>query len=207
MSARSQETRSTADRVASLPPPLPRGWIDDSLPIARALIGAGFVAFSSYATVALFGGDVQPILGAMRRIGLMDDRYWFGLLVALFLFIGQIMTAERAPAIYGALLIPDTYYTARQMQPGVLALLLAYGATGAGLLAGLTAWGVLMAEGKGGRWALIVGMFLGLTLWGIMNALALPEWVLPYLAWLLAGIDGYLIARFGEILLFGKRRT
>lgn len=199
---RAQST-SLSDRAA----PLPRGWIDDSLPIARALIGAGFVAFSSYATVTLFGSDIQPIVGEGVSVGIMADRHWLGLLAALLFFFGEIMTAERAPAIYGAILIPDTYYTARQMQAGLLALLIAYGATGGGLLAGVTVWGWLLAEGKQGRRALIGGIGAGLTVWGIMGAITPPDWLLPVLAWAFAGADGYLIARFGEALLFGKRRT
>lgn len=198
-----QQTKAISDRAA----PLPRGWIDDSLPVARALIGAGFVAFSSYATVTLFGGDIQPIVGDGTSVGIMADRYWLGLLAALFFFVGEIMTAERAPAIYGAILIPDTFYTARQMQGGLLALLVAYGAGGGGLLTGLTVWGWLLAEGKRGRWALIGGVLSGLTVWGIMGVITPPEWLLPSLAWAFAGADGYLIARFGETLLFGKRRN
>lgn len=202
-----QQSQSQRQSITDRAAPLPRGWIDDSLPIARALIGAGFVAFSSYATVTLFGGDIQPIVGDVVRVGIMADRYWLGLLAALAFFVGEIMTAERAPAIYGAILIPDTLYTARQMQAGLLALLLAYGGTGAGLLAGLTVWGLLLAEGKPGRWALAAGVCAGLTVWGIMGAITPPEWLLPILAWVFAGLDGYLIARFGETLLFGGRRT
>src|ERR1051325_5717253 len=135
-----QQPTTQKPSLSSRAAPLPRDWIDDSLPVARALVGAGFVAFSSYATVTLFGNDILPIIGATRRIGMMDDRFWLGLLAALLLFVGEIMTAERAPAIYGAILIPDTRYTARQMQAGLLALLIAYGAVGAGPLAGVTIW-------------------------------------------------------------------
>lgn len=200
-------TQSQSTPLSERAAPLPRGWIDDSLPVARALIGAGFVAFSSYATVTLFGNDIQPIVGKGVSVGMMADRHWLGLLAALLFFIGEIMTAERAPAIYGAILIPDTYYTARQMQVGMLALLIAYGAVGAGLLTGLTIWGVLLAEGKSGRLALGIGIGVGLTVWGIMGAIIIPDWLLPVLAWAFAGADGYLIARFGETLLFGKRRA
>jgi hypothetical protein len=186
-------------------PPLPRDWIDDVLPVARALIGATFVAFSSYATVTLFGNDIRPIVGDVLTIGGMLDRYWLGVALALALFVGEIITAEHAPAIYGAILIPDTYYTARQMIGGIERFLAAYGAIGGGILAALTVWGLLLAEGRSGRWALLGGIVGGLCAWGIMGALATP-WMSTGAAWVFAGLDGYLIARFGETLLFGRRR-
>lgn len=198
---RAQEEASPVRKVA----PLPRDWIDDVLPVARALIGAAFVAFSSYATVTLFGNDIRPIVGDAFTFGGMLDRYWLGVVLALALFVGEIITAEHAPAIYGAILIPDTYYTARQMVAGITALLASYGSVGAGILAAVTVWGLLLAEGRSGRWALIGGIGGGLLAWGIMGAIATP-WMFVGASWVFAGLDGYLIARFGETLLFGRRR-
>lgn len=190
----------------TLPAPLPRGWIDDALPIFRALLGAAFVAFSSYATVVLFAGDIHPMTGDAVSIGIMADRYWAGLLLALAFFIGEIITAEHAPSVYGVILLPDTFYTARQMRPGVLAFLLAYGAVGAALCAAVSVWGLLLSEGKGGRWALLGAGVAGLTWWGIMGAVDVPAWLWLAQAWVFAFLNGYLVARFGETLLFGRRR-
>lgn len=211
MTIRSEPTRNpvappSEGRAGALPAPLPRGWIDDALPFFRALLGAAFVAFSSYATVILFAGDIQPVLGDAQSIGIMADRYWAGLALALAFFIGEIVTAEHAPAIYGVILLPDTFYTARQMQAGALALLLAYGAVGAGVCAAVSVWGLLLAEGKGGRWALLGAGAAGLTGWGIMRAIDAPAWLWIGQAWTFAFLNGYLVARFGETLLFGRRR-
>ncbi len=186
--------------------PLPRGWIDDALPAMRALVGAIFVAYSSYATVELFGTDVQPVVGGAATLGIIADRYWLGVAVALVFFVGEILTAEKAPSVYGAILIPDTYYTARQMQAGLLAFLMTYSVVGVGIMAAISAWGMLMAEGKGGRLALLAGIIAGLTGWGIMRAIDAPPWLWPVLSWAFAGLNGYLVARFGEALLFGHRR-
>jgi hypothetical protein len=194
------------ERRGALPAPLPRGWIDDALPIFRALLGAAFVAFSSYATVVLFAGDIQPIVGDAVSIGIMADRYWAGLLLALVFFIGEIVTAEHAPAVYGIILLPDTFYTARQMRPGFLAFLLAYDAVGAGLCAAVSVWGLLLAEGKSARWAFAGGILAGLTGWGIMGVIEAPAWLWIGQAWVFAFLNGYLVARFGETLLFGGRR-
>jgi hypothetical protein len=197
-----EESRNIVDRAA----PLPRAWIDDALPVMRALVGALFVAFSAYATVTLFGGDIRLVVGNASTVGVFADRYWFGVLLAFGLFIGEILTAEHAPTIYWALLIPDTFYTARQMQVGFLSLLTTYQAIGMGLMAGVTIWGLLLAGGKSGRTALIFGVLTGLTLWYIIGIIQVPPWLWSSLAWLFAGLNGYLIARFGETLLFGRRR-
>ncbi len=201
----SKPLESTTDRPRGAAP-LPRGWIDDALPVARTMFGAAFVAFSGWATIRLFAMDIQPLIGDAQTIGIMLDRYWLGLLLALSLFIGQVMTAESAPSIYGAILIPDTWYTARQMYPGLVIFLAAYGGVGCGILAGVTVWGLLMAEGKQGRMAAIVGVAAGLTLWFIIESVTEPAWVRVVLAWVFAGVNGYLVARFGELLLFGRRR-
>lgn len=145
-----------------IPAPLPRTWIDTTLPGARALLGALFVAFSGYSTVYLFSQDIQRLTGDKVSLMLFADRYWAGLALALLLFFGEIFTSERYPKVYRVLLIPDTFYTARQMVPAALFALTSY--------------------------AHLVGT------------------TLVVVSWLAALVLGYLIARFGEELIFGGRR-
>jgi hypothetical protein len=195
-----QQTGGIISRAA----PLPRTWIDDALPIGRALVGVLFVAYSAYSTIILFAADIQPIAGAGATLtpGLLADRYWCGIVLAIFLFIVEIVTAEHNQAIYGAALVPDTIYTGRQMYSGLLVLLVAYGAIGGSVLGAITVWGWLMSIGRSPRLAFVGLLLGGLIGYGIM---LLPG-AAPIMAGVFAGADGYLIARFGEVLLFGKRR-
>lgn len=193
----------TQQGIVTRAAPLPRSWIDDVLPFARAVIGILFVAFSAYSTVFLFAEDIRPMVGTGAALtpGILPDRYWCGIGLAVFLFVVEVITAEHNPAIYGAALVPDTIYTARQMRVGLLALLTAYGGIGGAVLGAITVWGWLMVEGRGKWIAFAGGVIGGLIGYGIM--------LLPYAsiaAWVFAGANGYLIARFGEVLLFGKRR-
>lgn len=190
--------------------PLPRTWLDATMPLFRGVVGAAFVAFSSYATVFLFATDIFPIVGERTQIGPFPDRYWYGILLAIGFFVGEIYTSERWPRAYRAILIPDTIYTARQMYAGFSAALnvLAYDVgqlwSILGLLAGVV---LLLAYGAGwsvkgwlGAW-LLASIVVGFVGWGF----SLDDARL-LLAILLSLYCGYIVARFGEAFLFGRRR-
>ncbi len=208
MSARSP--RTTVPRASDTLAPIPRHWLDLTMPFFRALIGAAFVAFSSYATVFLVATDIQPLMKEQMSIGLFADRYWFGIGLALTFFLGELYTAERWPRGYVAILIPDTIYTARQMWPGMAmaARLLTVDVASLLLVLALIGGFVLLIAYGGGwsfaRW---------LAGWLVVSAaiLLIGSFVALDIAQLLLSCStalycGYIVARFGESLLFGKRR-
>jgi hypothetical protein len=199
-------TTRTRDPLA----PLPRQWLDATLPFFRGLVGAVFVAFSSYATVFLFADDTKKLLGEQMTLGPFPDRYWYGVLLALGFFLGEIYTAERWPRAYRAILTPDTIYTARQMYAFFLSVLLILAEDMPGFLLVLAlAEGGLFLVAYGAHWSLRLWLSVGLVVGGILVSIA---WVWSFetarwfLAILLALYCGYIVARFGESLLFGKRR-
>lgn len=158
-----QPAQQPHNRALPMPPaPIDRRILDTALPIVRVLIGVAFVAYSAYSTITIFASDIAPATGLRNSYGIMQDRYLFGVALAVLLFVGELVTAERYPAVYAALLVPDTIYTARGL----------YGALSSILAAHLD-----MSAG-----ALLV------------------------CSWVVAGVVGYCVARFGESLLFGKRR-
>jgi len=190
--------------------PVPREWLDLTMPAFRALVGAAFVIFSSYATVTLVARDLSPILGDRAGIGLFADRYWVGIGLALGFFLGEVYTAERWPAAYQAILVPDTIYTGRQLYAGLaLAVaVLAQSPIDLLIVGGLAAAGAaLVAYGVG--WSLFKWIIAGAALVGLVFALGV-FWSLAAarttLAVLMALYTGGIVARFGEVLLFGKRR-
>lgn len=190
--------------------PLPRTWLDTSMPIVRALIGAAFVAFSSYATIFLFADDIQSIFHERTTIGPFADRYWYGMLAAVIFFLGEIYTAEKWPRAYRAVLVPDTIYTARQMYPGFAAVLSVLALDFSGMLFVLAlaiGSAVLIAYGAGWalRWWLLIWAVAGgiIIFTGWAWSLEIARLIL---AILMAAYSGYIVARFGEVFLFGKRR-
>lgn len=190
--------------------PLPRTMIDAAGPVVRGGVGALFVAFSSYATVFLFASDVQPILGDRMTLGAWPDRYWAGVLLALAFFLGEVFSSERYPRLYRAILVPDTIYTARQLYLGLHAGLRVLVTDQASLL-------LVLALIAGGVLLVAYGAGFSLRLW--FAAIVLSGGV-AYLTFLLADLAtaqimlagllalyiGYIVARFGEALLFGRRR-
>lgn len=116
--------------VRSVPPsmagtPLPRSWIDTTLPGARVLFGLLFVVYSAVSTIILFAEDIRRLTG--DRAGfIIPDRFWFGIGLAALIFLGELYTSERYPRVYALFLVPDTLYSARLMQPWLLTLFVAY---------------------------------------------------------------------------------
>ena len=181
--------------------PLPRDWTNSALPIVRAFIGAVFVAYSAQATVFLVASDLQGALANSVSLALFADRYWLGIAAALLFFIGQILTAEKAPAIWWCLLVPDAFYTARDLQPRFEALVAAAPIGALVVLAG--AAGLAFAANRwGARWY-VAAIALAAASVGWLVAQVSPPTV--YAAWCFAALHGYLIARLGETLLFGLR--
>jgi hypothetical protein len=181
--------------------PISRALLDDTLPWFRALLGIAFVAYSANATIAQNGDDLRIFLGDSAVIGVFADRYWFSSLFALVLFLGEVFTSERYPAAYRLFLIPDLWYTACQMQEGLQRGFFIFFSGGQDKMADVimaakvTAahpWSALFAQFT----ALAEDRPLQLVLLGSMAA-----------AWIMALILGYYVARYGELLLFGKRRS
>lgn len=154
--------RSVQQRHGVLRAPLDRNAIDRAAPWLRLLAGAGLIAWSSYTTVAGVGSDFAPILAGKMAFG-MDATLVVGLLVALFLSLGEWLTSEHIPILYSALLILDARYTELQIGPWVDALVGYH-------LRGASQW--------------VPGVVSFLLSWGL----------------------SLVIARYGEILLFGRRR-
>ena len=190
--------------------PLDRRWVDTLSPIIRAIVGGAFVAFSSYATIFLFAADIEPILHDRASLGLFADRYWFGWLLAFMFFVGEIMSAERWPKAYLAILVPDTIYTSRQMYPGfhevfrvlmtdmiTVMIILVFVGVGVFLIAYAAEWS--KARWMAG-WLLLSVTNIGLIL------LDQLQYAIIATSGELSIFCGYIVARFGEALLFGARR-
>jgi hypothetical protein len=199
-------TRKTAERHLA---PVPREWLDVTMPGFRGLLGAAFVVFSSYATVFLVASDLA-FLGDRESIGLFPDRYWCGVAAALAFFLGEVYTSERWPKVYRAILVPDTVYTARQLYPGLMAGLtvLVKQPLDLVIVAGLAA-GVALLIAYASDWSIWGHILLLLGASALLGG-ALLGWSLAVAVFVLACMIslyiGGIVARFGEVFLFGKRR-
>lgn len=209
-------TRKAAEKRLA---PVPREWLDVTMPGFRTIVGAAFVVFSAYATVFLFASDVAPIFVTSgpsevpidrTSLGVLADRYWLGILVAFGLFAGEVYTSERWPRVYRALLVPDTMYTARQLFPGVYAAFDVLIRSPIDLaIVGALAIGAVVLIAYAGEWSLWAAL-LGCAGAALLVIGALFGWSLDIASFVLAGevvaYSGFIIARFGEVLIFGKRR-
>ncbi len=153
--------------------PISRDVVDMALPYLRALLGLAFVAYSANSTIVYGAGDMMWFWPETTKITItgFSDAYWYAMLLALALFVGEVATGEKYPGVYKMFLLPDAFYTAR------------------GIFDGLRrAFQVLLTSGD------VIPESAAAVLG---TALALP----------VGFFLGYLIARWGEHLLFGKRRA
>lgn len=159
--------------------PFSRSIVDETLPWLRAALGVCFVAFSAGSTIQLAGGHLLWLFEGTKQItiGAFPDAYWYSTALAVILFVGEVWSSERYPKTYRLFLIPDTFYT------------------GLGIFAGLAK-------------AITTLLLAALIAMGVELQTATP--IADVLGWLLAfpaaAYVGYLIAKWGEVLLFGKRR-
>lgn len=161
--------------------PLNRTMVDTALPWHRGLFGLCFVAFSAASTITIGAADLMYLFSQSKTvtIGGASDAYWYSCFAAFVFFAGEVATSERYRRAYLWFLIPDAFYTAR----GVF-------------------WGIAEAITQ-----MVVGpvsreqtTFLG----GIQ---ASPAQAVGFVAaFFLSAVAGYFIAKWGEVLLFGKRR-
>lgn len=155
------ETLTKAPPRDTLAAPLNRRHLDRAGPWLRLMIGLALIAYTGYTTVRGVGQDFAPLLQGviygvpMTLVG--------GLMVAVFLSVGQWLTAGRYTIIYAVLLIIDARYTQRQIGPAV---------------ASLAAFHLPGVDNS------IVSVVSFLASWGA----------------------SLLAARYGELLLFGKRK-
>lgn len=154
--------RRAQQRHGVLQAPLDRNAIDRAAPWLRLMAGAALIAWSSYTTVAGVGSDLAPILKGNMAFG-MDATLVVGLLVALFLSLGEWLTSEHIPILYSALLILDARYTELQIGPWLDAL-------------------------------------------AAYHLRASPQWLPGVVSFVASWGLSLVIARYGEILLFGRRR-
>lgn len=151
--------------------PIPRSLIDELAPWLRALLGILFIAYSANSTIFMGASDLLWLFESTDKItiGAFPDAYWYSSFVALILFVGEVVCSDRYKRTYWLFLIPDAFYTARGMWPGLTK------ATGL-LIGGIIGDGTV---------AVVLGVVVGS---------------------IAAAIGGYYIAKWGEVLLFGKRR-
>lgn len=161
MSVRSQDLPPVTrpQRGGLLQPPINRNNLDRAAPWLRLIAGLVLIAVSSYSTITGVAADAAPL--ELPVVAGLAGGVAAGVLVALFLSLGEWLTSEQVPYVYAAFLLMDAWYTQRQIGDGVVRL---------------------------------ANYHLGGT--GVAPVIAFV------LSWLLA----LAIARFGEVLLFGKRR-
>ena len=141
--------------------PLNRTHLDRAGPWIRLMIGLVLIAYTGYTTVRGVGEDFAPLL--QGTIGPVPMTLIGGLLAAVFLSVGQWLTAGVHTIVYAVLLILDARYTQRQIGPAVEALAAFH-------LPGVDSW--------------VASVVSFVASWGA----------------------SLLAARYGELLLFGKRK-
>ncbi len=143
-------------------------------------------------------------------LGLVADRYWIGLCAAVVFFLGEIASAERYPRTYMFFIVPDTIYTTRQLYPTLAEafriLFVDVGATVlvCGLLGLLVFLTVYAAYWRKAPW-LALWLLASVVDVGLV-ALDRPSYAAIAAAGTYALFFGYIVARFGEALIFGQRR-
>ena len=158
MTVKSEPITTAAKR--GLVAPLSRTHLDRAGPWLRLLIGLALIAYTGYTTVRGVGEDFAPLL--QGAIGPVPMTLVGGLLVAVFLSVGQWLTAGVHTIVYAVLLVLDARYTQRQIGPAVEAL-------------------------------------AAFHLPGVDN------WVASVVSFVASWGASLLAARYGEVLLFGKR--
>jgi hypothetical protein len=159
--------------------PLSRNLVDEALPWLRGLLGLIFVAYSANSTISIGAAHCMFLFEGAKRItiGAFPDAYWYSTTLALIPFVGEVATSEKYPRTYRIFLAPDVFYTALGVFTGLSKALT------------LLIAAALVSMGYTAQAATPVAETLG--------------WLLAFPA---AAIIGYIIARWGEVLLFGKRR-
>lgn len=155
------ESRPLVTPKRGMPAPLSRTHLDRAGPWIRLMVGLALIAYTGYTTVRGVAGDFAPLL--QGTIGPVPVTLIGGLLAAVFLSVGQWLTAGRHTIIYAVLLILDARYTQRQIGPAITAL---------------AAFHLPGVDNN------IVSVVSFLASWGA----------------------SLLAARYGELLLFGKRK-
>jgi hypothetical protein len=151
--------------MATFDAPINRNVVNTSTPILRLILGIIFVGYSAGTTITYFADDLSVFFKAGQQVTIayVDDRFWYGFLLALVIFFGEVVTSEKAIGWYLLFLAPDTFYTARQIQQGFQNALI-----------------VLLGTSPGAQALAVIG------------------------SWVIGLIVGYLIAKWGEVLIFGR---
>jgi hypothetical protein len=152
--------------------PINRDITDAAAPWLRLLLGVAFVAYSANTTIQYGADDLAFFFkaGLDFTIGYVADRYWYASLFAVILFLGEVVCGERWPRIYWLFLIPDAFYTSRQIQQGFQ-----------------NAFTVILSGGSANP--------SGAAIAGAIVA-----------SWVAGLLIGFIIAKWGEVLIFGRRR-
>jgi hypothetical protein len=101
--------------------PINRNVVEASTPALRLALGIAFVSYSAYTTIQYAAQDLDVYFHAGRLVslGYIADRYWYALLFAVIIFLGEVVTSGKSIRWYLVFLIPDTIYTGRQIQFGL----------------------------------------------------------------------------------------
>jgi hypothetical protein len=91
--------------------PLSREYLDTSRRPMRVLAGAAFVAYSSIGTILGVQGDLAPALASRDDSAILG--YGIGVVVAVIIFVAELLLAEVSLWWYLVVLVPDVYYTYR----------------------------------------------------------------------------------------------
>jgi hypothetical protein len=192
-----------------------------ALPYVRAVFGLACIAFSSYSTVIQVSNGIIAFVRwltgeQVQTVGPLPPYWWAGLFLAAVLCVVEVQTADKVQyenAYFTAVSL-DSWLTALSLQVLFMAVAILGGPVASGGLSAITLALYAMASNWSRFWLLTssiiagIGTSVGLSVIQSLTADDVTKWpfIAGVVAWGQALLVGYLVARYGELLLFGRRK-
>ncbi len=115
--------------------PLNRRYLDYFGTPARIIAGCLFIGYSGWGTVRFVQRDFDRVLGDQTWLS-FPAPLMLGIILAVCIFVGELITAEHYKQVYGVILAVDAFYTFRLTFPWLAIMM---GAASGPIWYGLTA--------------------------------------------------------------------